>query len=650
MNDKTKKTCYSYIRFSSLKQMKGSSYKRQLENADKYIQDNNLVIDKTFQIEDIGVSGYKGYNSLKGNLRKFLDAIDEGKIEKDSILLIESLDRLSRDEVFKSLLLVNSITDYGIKVVTLSDGREYTKETQNDIGNLVYSMAIMARSFEESDIKSQRVKDSWIRKRENISNRKMTGKCPKWLELHENKKEWIKLDDRIEIIKNIFKIYLDGYGITKIMRELNQAGVSAWISKNGWQRSSIRRILTNRALIGEYQPHVLENRKRIPFGNPIKDYFPKVIEDGLFNAVQNKLKDHVIKGGRNNLVSNLFTGLIKCSKCGSSLHYVNKGSKGAYSGRYLVCSNAIKSLGCHYTSMKYGIFEKEFLTICSEIDIEQIVLEDQSKKKQINQLKDIIRGINEEISQLEIEKDRSIKLKGKLTNDVAIDDFAKIIDETYNKISQKKNMLLKEEEKLSKLILQREQTDQLQKDIRISLKVLDSLDEEKKKNARLKLRNELSEFIDSVQAIIIPKDQKYKNQDMLLTYIEQIESIPENSRNLITHFYLTLFQPIESDSVIDSILRGKLKGKQIREKLKNVKTNILPIQNSNFQIILIHFKSGRKQMFAFDNNELYKTTLLVEDQDGDGYLWIRGNLKARLSMVQTADFWFKHSTKGNLEV
>lgn len=125
-------------------------------------------------MRDLGVSGYSGANRTEGSLKKFLNLIKHGHIDEGSVLILESLDRLSREELTKSLNLFISILSSGIKIVTLADGQEYTSESINNIGNLVISLVSMARAHEESAMKSKRVRASWEAKVANARNKKLS--------------------------------------------------------------------------------------------------------------------------------------------------------------------------------------------------------------------------------------------------------------------------------------------------------------------------------------------------------------------------------------------------------------------------------------------------------------------------------------------
>jgi DNA invertase Pin-like site-specific DNA recombinase len=122
-----KPKAYSYVRMSSPEQRKGDSHRRQLELSKKYAFQHGLEL-VAGPFEDLGVSAFKGANVTEGKLGSFLKAVEEGKIEKGSYLLVESLDRISRQEVRKSLGLFLQIIDLKINIVTLVDQRVYIQQ------------------------------------------------------------------------------------------------------------------------------------------------------------------------------------------------------------------------------------------------------------------------------------------------------------------------------------------------------------------------------------------------------------------------------------------------------------------------------------------------------------------------------------------
>lgn len=122
-----RKRAYSYIRFSSPEQARGHSLERQLAAAKEYAERHNLELDETFTVRDLGISAFRGLNRRGGALRTFLDGVQDGKIEEGSVLLVESLDRLSRQELEQSFPFLFDIVNAGVQVHTLSDNRIYRK-------------------------------------------------------------------------------------------------------------------------------------------------------------------------------------------------------------------------------------------------------------------------------------------------------------------------------------------------------------------------------------------------------------------------------------------------------------------------------------------------------------------------------------------
>ena len=139
---------YSYIRMSTDLQLKGDSLRRQLEASASYAAANGLDLVDDSRLEDIGISAFKGANVAEGALGRFLEAAKTGKIPAGSFLLVESLDRLSRQEVRKSLTIFLSIVDAGVNIVTLADNRVYTAQ-KTELVDLLTSLVIMSRAHEE---------------------------------------------------------------------------------------------------------------------------------------------------------------------------------------------------------------------------------------------------------------------------------------------------------------------------------------------------------------------------------------------------------------------------------------------------------------------------------------------------------------------
>jgi DNA invertase Pin-like site-specific DNA recombinase len=179
---------YSYLRISSDAQLIGDSMRRQIEAGERYAEKHGYDLVET--IKDLGISGFKGKNAREGAFAKFLAAIEQEIVPSGSILIVESLYRLSRDGATKAFSQFAGMLSKGITIVTLLDEQEYTKDSVNsNSGQLFTSIGVMIRANEESTTKSKRLKEVWSQKRTGILNQKLTGKAPAWLKLETGKKE-----------------------------------------------------------------------------------------------------------------------------------------------------------------------------------------------------------------------------------------------------------------------------------------------------------------------------------------------------------------------------------------------------------------------------------------------------------------------------
>lgn len=164
-------------------QLKGDSRRRQLAASRAYAEAHNLDLTENTELEDIGISAFKGANVREGALGQFLASVKAGRIKPGSFLLVESLDRLSREQVLTAQSLFLSIIQSGINLVTLADNRVY-RAGQTELADLIMSLVIMSSAHEESQTKSHRIAASWKNKRAHAAKqRPMTKWCPAWLEL-----------------------------------------------------------------------------------------------------------------------------------------------------------------------------------------------------------------------------------------------------------------------------------------------------------------------------------------------------------------------------------------------------------------------------------------------------------------------------------
>lgn len=371
-----KTKAFSYVRFSTPEQAKGSSLERQLQAARDYATSQNLDLDETLTFQDHGISAFKGQNFHEGQLAAFVTACEAGRVPQGSYLLVENLDRLSRQRPVEALAQLQEILRRGVTVVTLQDRRTYPPDALNDTTNLLMSIFMMARAHEESSVKAARLGKAWELKRRRAveEGKPMTAMSPGWLILKDG--QYALVEDRAAIVAKIFQLSLEGNGKSHIAKALNTQGVPPFGRGKGWHPSSVQKILESEATLGTYQPHRVTkaqngSRSRTPEGDPIRGFFPPVIDEATFLRARAVREERRIPTGRKGIrLSNLFTGLAKCAICGGPMHFDNKGEGYTRIG----CGNLKRGIVNHPSNAwRYSIAERfTVLALLEHLDFAQM--------------------------------------------------------------------------------------------------------------------------------------------------------------------------------------------------------------------------------------------------------------------------------------
>ena len=348
--------------------------RRQAEMAEAWAARRGVPLDNELNLTDKGVSAYTGANMDVGNLGAFLRAVDDGTVPKGSWLLVENLDRLSREPAFDASYMMQGIIRAGVTVVDLSDnGREYNTDTLRSSEGLMHLMAMLlsfARGNQESVQKARRVGEAYAHKRTVFaSDQKLTKpytlKLPAWIHWEPSICDYALIEERAQRLRWMFEMADDGWGAHSIAAHLNETKVDTW-GAGGWKaaywhRSYIRKLLTNKAAIGIFTPHTVRKAdgKRTKERKPqaqITHRFPAAVDRELFERVNARLSTTAPRGKNTTApVRSIFAGVLKCQHCGGTVTRVNKGE-----WVYLVCAAAHAKAGtCRYESVAYEEAEAE---------------------------------------------------------------------------------------------------------------------------------------------------------------------------------------------------------------------------------------------------------------------------------------------------
>lgn len=373
-------TAYSYIRFSTPAQLKGDSLRRQLAKAERFAVDHGLILDTSHC--DLGRSAFTGQHRTKGALANFLAMVRAGEIARNSWLIVENIDRLSRENTWDALGLFREIIEAGLTVASLIDDMIYDLASLRNRPEMMVTLnAALTKAHRESADKADRLQEVWAEKRAGIEGggrRKLTRQGPSWLDLTADDPreplvgEW-RLNDRAKIVRQIYDWALAGIGKETIAQRLNQARTKPFRHGDGWNASVVAVLLKDRRTIGELQLYTKVDGTRRPTGDPIADYFPAAIPEDIFYRTQAAIKSRWCgaSASRKITVPNLLVGLARC-QCGRVMEFRDRRSKRNNHPRavYLTCSGNRRGHACvNNARFTYRHTEAAILEWVTDIEI-----------------------------------------------------------------------------------------------------------------------------------------------------------------------------------------------------------------------------------------------------------------------------------------
>jgi DNA invertase Pin-like site-specific DNA recombinase len=369
-------TAYSYIRFSTPEQSRGDSLRRQTESATEWCKRNGVTLDASRRLHDLGKSAYAGShraNPDRNALAAFLKLVEDGKIARGSYLIVESLDRLTREHIRPALTLLLNLIEAGVRVVQLKPA-EIIYDTDVEPMTLMMALMELSRGNSESRIKSERVGKAWQQKKELARQGKaqptgmacLTRRLPAWIEERGGTLHLIPA--RAAVIRRMFHLAAAGYSQTAIVKLFHAKAVPTIGRGVRWSRSYVALILKNRRVLGEYQPY---GRNHKPEGEPIPNYFPAVVTEKEWNAARAVASTRGLPPTRITDRVNLFTGLLKDARDGETGFFRHAGSKKSWHD--VLLNDSSRDGRAPAVSFPCHVFESAVLQLLAEIDPREIV-------------------------------------------------------------------------------------------------------------------------------------------------------------------------------------------------------------------------------------------------------------------------------------
>ena len=331
---------FSYQRVSDPKQTRDgrAGLDRQADAFIGFCQ-RHALIPNADPVVDKGLSAFHGRHRSRGALGAFISAAEAGQIPPGAVLVVEDLDRFSRETASHAEELLLALFKQELALGIVRDDVVVDRSRYDaDLGLRVMLLTRRDAAHDYSRKLSGRISDVWKRRqRDWTENRKPylgKGSRPEWLTDDGNKFE--EIEKAVALVQRIFNLCAEeNMGGTQIAEVLNADGIKP-AKSDAYGPTRILRILHDRRVLGE---------KEWPDGSVSCDYFPRIIDQSLWNKCQKAIDQrHDNKGrhGRGEVVANLFQGGTFCA-CGRSLYLqTSRNRKGVVVYAVLRCTGRRK--------------------------------------------------------------------------------------------------------------------------------------------------------------------------------------------------------------------------------------------------------------------------------------------------------------------
>src|SRR5262249_2220593 len=145
-------------------------------------------------------------------------------VRRGSTLLIENLDRLSREDEVPACHLLTGILMAGVRVVQLSPYEMVLTEKSNG-WELMRAVMELSRGPGEAQRKSDMLGKVWSNKkaRARETGEVVTQRLPGWVQ--EQAGELVLIPERADVVRRVFAMARAGYGYSAVVARLTEEKV-----------------------------------------------------------------------------------------------------------------------------------------------------------------------------------------------------------------------------------------------------------------------------------------------------------------------------------------------------------------------------------------------------------------------------------------
>lgn len=286
-----------------------------------------------FYVDD----GYSGTNFNRPGFQSMLDDIDLGYV---TTVMVKDLSRLGRDYVSVGHYTDTYFPDRNVRFIAVNDMVD-SDEGENEIAPFKNIMNEMyARDISRKVRSTHRI-------RGNLGE-PLSQPPYGYVKSPENKKFWVVEPEAAAVVRQIFRLCIEGKGNESIARTLERQGVltpmAYWQSRGlprggivapqdscKWKNTMINKILHNQEYCGDvinFKTYSKSFKNKQRFDNPeenwvvFRDRHEPIIDRDTFEQVQERFRKTKRRAPKDhNGEKHLLSDYLYCADCGSKLWY-----------------------------------------------------------------------------------------------------------------------------------------------------------------------------------------------------------------------------------------------------------------------------------------------------------------------------------------
>ncbi|MCR4436139.1 MAG: recombinase family protein [Clostridiales bacterium] len=302
----------AYARYSSDNQT-DASIDAQLRAIEEYAAKNNILIVKTY-ID-------RAKTATTDNRPEFQQMVNDCKYDLFSAVIVHKLDRFSRDR-YDSAFYKRQLKKKGIRLISVLKNLDDSPESVIMESVLEGMAEYYSRNLAREVMKGMKEKA--------LLCRHTGGQPPLGYDVDPETKKYIINEYEAEIVKAIFKMYLDGFGYPAMVEQLNSKGYKTKLGQ-AFGKNSIHDILANEKYFGVYiynkSASKNEDGKRNSHKTKDNDLIiripggmPAIVSTEDFQKVQYKMDQNKKRASAYRAKEMyLLSGLIYCGECGHAM-------------------------------------------------------------------------------------------------------------------------------------------------------------------------------------------------------------------------------------------------------------------------------------------------------------------------------------------